>query len=80
MFKDSSQMKSGNVNEILICWVFWCNFSYMIFTGHRYIVKRKKKQGYAIYYSALYRSVYCMAQEISNKRVVHMFQDGFIAS
>ncbi len=41
-------MKSGNVNEILICWVLVAISLYMIFTGHRYIVKRKKKQGYAI--------------------------------
>ncbi|MEQ8172144.1 MAG: hypothetical protein ABRQ38_24880 [Candidatus Eremiobacterota bacterium] len=41
-------MKSGNIDGILICWVLVIISLYMIFTGHRYIVKRKKKHGYAM--------------------------------
>jgi len=39
-------MKSGNIDGILVCWVLVIISLYMIFTGHRHIVKRKKKQGY----------------------------------
>jgi hypothetical protein len=41
-------MKSRNIDEILICWILIAISLYMIHTGHKHIVKRKKKQGYII--------------------------------